>query len=167
MGVELYVGVKPLRNHRDIFPIRYGNEGPSASFSYSHGGHFNDPYATHTHHYSEDAAHSPINIGGANYHAPYTHVVTEDQYVSYRPVNTSDADYDNSTEHVTQETTYFDFEAQYYQTATHRAVNDPNDTHRIAATTQNAVHTLSERMQAMDSDDQLDNDKVLDDVGDE
>ena len=37
----------------------------------------------------------------------------------------------------------------------------------MAATTQNAVHTLSERMRAMDSDDQLDNDEVLDDVGDE
>ena len=44
---------------------------------------------------------------------------------------------------------------------------DPNDIQCIVATTQNAVHTLSERMRAMDSDDQLDNDEVLDDVGDE
>ena len=57
--------------------------------------------------------------------------------------------------------------AQYDQTATQRAANDPNDTHRIAATTKNAVHTLSERMRAMDSNDQLDNDEVLNDVGDE
>ena len=44
---------------------------------------------------------------------------------------------------------------------------NPNDTTHIAATTQNAVHTLSERMRAMDGDDQLDNDEVFDDVGDE
>ena len=37
----------------------------------------------------------------------------------------------------------------------------------MAATTQNAVHTLSERMRAMDSNDQLDNDEILDDDGDE
>ena len=97
MGVELYVGVKPLRNHRDIFPIRYANEGPSASFSYSHGRHFHDPYATHIGFYSQDAAHSPINIGGTDYHALYNHVATEDQHVPYRPMNTSDADYDNPT----------------------------------------------------------------------
>ena len=82
-------------------------------------------------------------------------------------MNTSDANYDNPTEHVVQETTCFEFETQYDQTAAQRAANDPNDTHRIAATAQNAVHTLSERMRAMDNDDQLDNDEVLDDVGDE
>ena len=112
-------------------------------------------------------AYSPINIGGADYHAPYTHVATEDQHVPYRPMNTSDANYDNPTEHVTQETTYFEFESQYGQTATQRATNDPNDTHRIAATTENVVHTLLKRMWAMDSDDQLDDDEVLDDIGDE
>ena len=78
VGAKLYVSVKPIRSCRDVFSIRYVNEGPSASFSYSHGGHFHDPYATHTGHYSQDAAHSPINIGGTNYHAPYTHVATED-----------------------------------------------------------------------------------------
>ena len=118
IGAELYKGVKPIRSHRDVFPIRYANKGPSAPFSYSHGGHFHDPYATHTGHYSEDTAHSPINIGGANYHAPYTHIATEDQHVLYRPMNTSDADYDNPTKHVTQETTCFEFETQYDQTAT-------------------------------------------------
>ena len=82
-------------------------------------------------------------------------------------MNTNDADYDNPIEHVTQETTYFEFETQYDQTATQRAANDPNDTHHIVATTENAVHTFSERMQAMDSDDHLDDDEVLDDVGDE
>ena len=113
VGAELYVGVEPVRSHRDAFPIRYANEGPSALFSYSHDRHFHDPYAIHTSHYSQDAAHSSINIGGANYHAPYTHVATKDQHVLYRPINTSDADYDNPIEHVTQETTYFEFEAQY------------------------------------------------------
>ena len=167
VGAELYVGVEPLRSRRDVFPIRYANEGLSASFSYSHDGHFHDPYATHIGHYSQDAAHSPINIGGANYHAPYTHVATEDQHVPYQPMNTSDVDYDNPTEHVTQETTYFEFEAQYDQTATQRATNDPNDTHRIAVTTENAVHTLLKRMWAMDSNDQLDDDEVFDDIGDE
>ena len=108
VGAELYVGVEPIRSHRDVFPIRYANEGPSALFSYSHGGHFHDPYATNIGHYSQDVAHSPINIGGTDYHAPYTHVATEDQHVPYRPMNTSDADYDNPTE----------FEAQYDQTAT-------------------------------------------------
>ena len=78
VGAELYMGVEPIRSHRDVFPIRYANEGLSASFSYSHGGHFHDPYATHIGHYSEDAAYSPINIGGANYDTPYTHVATED-----------------------------------------------------------------------------------------
>ena len=107
-GVELYVGVEPIRSHRDVFLIRYANKGPSALFSYSHGGHFHDPYATHTGHYSQDAAHSLINISDADYHASYTHVATEDQHVPYRPMNTSDADYDNPTE----------FEAQYDQTAT-------------------------------------------------
>ena len=82
-------------------------------------------------------------------------------------MNTSDADYDNPIEHVAPKTTCFEFEAQYDQTATQRAANDPNDMTRIVATTQNAVHTLSERMRAMDSDDQLDNDEVFDDVGDE
>ena len=82
-------------------------------------------------------------------------------------MNTSDANYDNPTEHVAQETTCFEFEVQYDETAAQRAANNPNDTRRIAATTQNAVHTLSERMRVMDSDDQLDNDEVLDDVGDE
>ncbi|KAL0016210.1 hypothetical protein SO802_003279 [Lithocarpus litseifolius] len=43
----------------------------------------------------EDTTHSPLNIGGADYHAPYTHVATEDQHVPYRLMNTSDADYDN------------------------------------------------------------------------
>ena len=146
VGAELYVGVESIKSYRDVFPIRYINEGPSALFSYSHSGHFHDPYATHTGHYSEDATHSPINIDGANYHATYTHVATEVQHVPYRPLNTSDADYDNPTEHVTQETTYFEFESQYGQTATQRATNDPNNTHRIVATTQNAVHTLSKRM---------------------
>ena len=75
-------------------------------------------------------------------------------------MNTSDANYDNPTEHVTQE-------AQYDQTAIQRAANDPNDTHRIATTIENVVHTLLERMKAMHSDDQLDDDEVLDDVGDE
>ncbi|KAL0008632.1 hypothetical protein SO802_010134 [Lithocarpus litseifolius] len=164
---KTWLPLYPLRSHRDVFPFRYANEGPSASFSYSHGGHFHDTYATHTGHYSENAAHSPINIGGADYHAPYTHVAIEDQHVPYRPMNTSDANYDNPTEHVTQETTCFEFEAQYDQTATQKAANNPNDTHRIAATTENAVHTLSERMQARDNDDQLDDDEVLDDVGDE
>ena len=82
-------------------------------------------------------------------------------------MNNNDADYDNPIEHVTQETTCFEFEAQYDQTATQRTANDPNDTHRITAATENAVHTLSERTQAMDSDDQLDDDEVLDDIGDE
>ena len=79
VGAELYVSVEPIRSHRDVFPIRYANEGPSASFSYSHDGHYHDPYATHTGHYSQDTAHSPINIGSADYHAPYTPVATEDQ----------------------------------------------------------------------------------------
>ena len=70
------------------FSIQYANEGPNASFSYSHSGHFHDPNATHTGHYSENVAHSPINIGGVDYHAPYTHVATEDQQVPYRPMNT-------------------------------------------------------------------------------
>ena len=78
VGAELHVGVEPIRSHRDVFPIRYANEGPSASFSYSHGVHFHDPYATHIGHYSEDVAYSPINIGCANYDTPYTHVATED-----------------------------------------------------------------------------------------
>ena len=82
-------------------------------------------------------------------------------------MNTSNADYDNPTKHVTQETTCFEFEAQYDQVATQRAANDPNDTHRIVATTENVVHTFSERMRTMDSDDQLDDDEILDDVGDE
>ena len=82
-------------------------------------------------------------------------------------MNTSDAAYDNPIKHVTLETTCFEFAAQYDQTTTQRATNDPNDTHRIAATTQNAVHTLSERMRTMDSNDQLDNDEILDDDGDE
>ena len=73
-------------------------------------------------------ARSPMNIGGANYHALYTHVAIEDQHVPYRPMNTNDANYDNPTV----------FETQYDQTATQRAANDPNDTHRIAATTENA-----------------------------
>ena len=60
-----------------------------------------------------------------------------------------------------------ELEAQYDQIAAQRAATDPNDIQRIAATTQNAVHTLSGRMRAMDSDDQLDNDEVFDDVGDE
>ena len=167
LGAELYVGVESIKSYQDVFPIKYTNEEPSASFSYSHSGHFHDPYATHTGHYSEDATHSPINIGGANYHATYTHVATEDQHVPYQPMNISDANYDNPTEHLAPETTCFEFEAQYDQTATQRVANDPNDTHRIAATTQNAVHTLSERMRAMDSNDQLDNDEVLNDVGDE
>ena len=167
VGAELYVGVEPIRSHRDVFPIRYANKGPNASFSYSHGGHFHDPYAIHIGHYSEIAAHSPLNIGGADYHAPFIHVAIEDQQVSYQPMNISDADYDNPTEHVAQETTCFEFEDQYDQFATQRAANDPNDTHRIASTTGNAVHTLSEGMRAMDSDGQLDNDEVLDDVGDE
>ena len=111
IGIELYVGVEPIRSHWDVFPIQYANEGPSASFIYSHGVHFHDPYATHTGHYSEDAASSPINIGGADYHAPYTHVATKDQHVPYWPMNTSDANYDNPTEHVAQETTCFEFEA--------------------------------------------------------
>nr|POE80700.1 hypothetical protein CFP56_18898 [Quercus suber] len=144
------------------------DNGVNAIFDiYSHGGHFHDPYATHIGHYSEDAAHFPINIGGADYHAPYTHVATEDQHVPFWPMNTNDADYDNPIEHVAPETTCFEFKAQYDQTTTQRAANDPNDTHRIAAATQNAVHTLSKRMRAMDSDDQLDNDEILDDVGDE
>ena len=167
VGAELYMGVEAIRSHRDVFPIQYANEGPSEKFSYSHGRHFHDSYATHTGHYFEDAAHSPINIGGADYHGPYTLIATEDQHVPYRPMNTSDTDYDNSIEHVAPKTTCFGFTAQYDQTATQRATNDPNDTHRIAATTKKAVRTLSERMRAMDSDDQLDNDKVLDDVGDE
>ena len=78
VGAKLYVSVEPIRSHRDVFSIRYANEGSSALFSYSHGGHFHDPYATHIGHYSQDAAHSPINIGGADYHAPYTDVATED-----------------------------------------------------------------------------------------
>ena len=82
-------------------------------------------------------------------------------------MNISDANYDNPTEHLASETTCFEFETQYDQTVTQRAATDPNDTHRIAATTQNAVHTLSKMMWAMDSNDQLDNDEVLDDVGDE
>ena len=97
VGAELYVDVEPIRSHRDVFSIRYANEGSSASFSHSQGGHFHDPYATHIGHYSQDAAHSPINIGGADYHAPYTDVATEDQHVPYQPMNTSDADYDNPT----------------------------------------------------------------------
>ena len=48
-----------------------------------------------------------------------------------------------------KESTCFEFEAQYDQTTTQRAANDPNDTHRIATTTENAVHTLSERMWVM------------------
>ena len=168
VGAKLYMDVESIRSHRDVFPIQYDNEGLNASFSYSHGRHFHDPYATHTSHYSEIIAQSPINIGGAEYHAPYTHVATEDQHVPYRPMNTSGADYDNPNKHVAQETTCcFEFEDQYDQIATQRAANDPNDTHRIATTTGNAVHTLSKRMEAMDSDDQLDNDEVLDDVGDE
>ena len=151
------MGVEPIRSHRDVFPIRYANEGPSASFSYSHGGHFHDPYATHIGHYSQDTAHSPINIGDADYRAPYTDVATEDQHVPYRPMNTSDADYDNPTV----------FKTQYDQSATQFPANDPNDIYRIAATTENAVHTLSERMRAMDSDVQLDKEEVLDDIGDE
>ena len=118
VGAKLYMGVKPKRSHRDVFPIQYANEGPSATFSYSHGKHFHDPYATHICHYFKNATHSPINIGGVDYYAPYIHVATEDQHVPYRPMNTSDADYDNPTEHVTQETTCFEFEAQYDQTAT-------------------------------------------------
>ena len=82
-------------------------------------------------------------------------------------MDTSDADYDNLTEHVAQETTCFEFETQYDQITTQITANDPNDTHRIAAATANVVHTLSERMRGMDSDDQLDNDEVHDDVGDE
>ena len=81
-------------------------------------------------------------------------------------MNTSDADYDNPIEHVTQENTCFEFEAQYDQTTTQRTANDPNNTHCIAATTENANHTLSERMRAMNSDDQLDDDELLDDIGD-
>ncbi|KAK7818119.1 hypothetical protein CFP56_041806 [Quercus suber] len=150
VGAELYVGVKLIRSHRDVFPIQYANEGLSVSFSYSHGAHFHNPYATHIGHYFEDAVHSPINIGGVDYHASYTHVAIEDQHVPYQSMNTSDVDYANPTEHVTQETT-----------------NDPNDTHRIATTIENAVHTLSERMRAMDNNDQLDDDEVLDDIGDE
>ena len=157
VDAELYVDVEPIRNYRDVFPIRYANEGPSASFSYSHDGHFHDPYATHIGHYSQDAAHSPINIGGADYHAPYTDVATDDQHVPYRPINTSDVDYDNPTV----------FETQYDQTVTQRAANDPNDTHRIATTTENAVYTLSERMRAMTSDVQPDDEEILDDIGDE
>jgi len=111
VGAELYVGVEPIRSYRDVFPIRYANEGPSASFSNSHGEHFHDPYATHAGHYSEDAARSPMNTGGANYHALYAHVATEDQHIPYRPMNTSDADYDNPTEHVALEATCFEFEA--------------------------------------------------------
>ena len=100
VGVELYVGVKPIRSHWDVFPIWYANEGLSASFSYSHRGHFHDPYAIYIGHYFEDAAHSPINIGGVDYHAPYTLVATKDQHVPYQPMNTSDVDYDNPIEHV-------------------------------------------------------------------
>ena len=145
------MSIEPIRSHRDVFSIQYANEGPSASFSYSHGGHFHDPYAIHIGHYSQDAAHSPINIDGANYHAPYIDVATDGQHVPYRLMNTSDADYDNPTV----------FETQYDQTATQRAANDPNDTHRIAATTENAVHTLSKRMRAMDSDVQPDDERSL------
>ena len=111
VGAELYVGVEPIRSHQTVFPIRYANEGLNASFSYSHNGHFHDPYATHTSHYSENVAYSSINIGGASYHAPYTHVAPKDQHVPYRPLNTTDTDYDNPTEHVAQETTCFEFEA--------------------------------------------------------
>ena len=111
VDAELYVGVELIRSHRDIFPIRYANEGLSASFSYSHSGHFHNSYASHTGHYSEDATHSPINIGGVDYHAAYTHVATEDQHVPYLPMNISDADYDNSTEHLAPETTCFEFKA--------------------------------------------------------
>ena len=100
VGVELYVGVKPIRSHWDVFPIWYANEGLSASFSYSHRGHFHDPYAIYIGHYFEDAAHSPINIGGVDYHAPYTLVATKDQHVPYQPMNTNDVDYDNPIEHV-------------------------------------------------------------------
>ena len=82
VSAKLYVSVEPIRYHRDVFPIRYANEGLNASFSYSNGRHFHDPYATHTSHYFEDAAHCPI-IGGADYHAPYTLVATEDQHVPY------------------------------------------------------------------------------------
>ena len=71
-------------------------------------------------------------------------------------MNTTDTDYDNPTEHVAQETTCFEFETQYDKISTQRAANDPNDTHRIAATTKNTVHTLSKKMWAMDSDDQHD-----------
>ena len=102
VGVELYVGVEPIRSHRDVFLIRYANERPSALFSYSHGGHFHDPYATYTGHYFEDATHSPIIIDGADYHASYTHVATEDQHVPYRPMNTNNTYYDNPTKNVTQ-----------------------------------------------------------------
>ena len=52
-----------------FFPFD-ANEGPSALFSYSHSGHFHDAYATHIGHYFEDATHSLINIGDADYHAP-------------------------------------------------------------------------------------------------
>ena len=82
-------------------------------------------------------------------------------------MNTSDGDYDNLIEYVAPQATCFEFEAQYDQITTQRATNDPNDTHRIAATTKKAVRTLSERIQAMDINDQLDNNEVLDDVGDE
>ena len=108
-----------------------------------------------------------MNIGGVDYHALYAHVATKDEHIPYWPMNTSDTDYDNPIKHVALEATCFEFEAQYDRTVTQRAANDSNDTHCIAITTQNTVHTLSKRMRAMDCDDQLDNDKVLDDVGDE
>ena len=101
MGVELNVGVEPIRSHQTVFPIRYANEGSSASFNYSHGEHFHDPHATHTRHYSEEATRSPINIGGADYHTQYTYVAIEDQHVPYQQMNTNDANY-NPIKHVAQ-----------------------------------------------------------------
>ena len=58
-------------------------------------------FRSHIGHYSQDAAHSPINIGGADYHAPYTEVAIEDQHVPYQQMNTSDANY-NPIKHVAQ-----------------------------------------------------------------
>ena len=113
VGAELYVGVGPIRIHWDVFSIRYANKGPSASFSYSYGGHFHDPFATHGGHYFEDAACFPKNISDADYHALYAHVATKDQHVPYRRMNTNDADYDNLTVYVASEATCFEFEAQY------------------------------------------------------
>ena len=80
-----------------FFPFDMSTKDRVHRFSYSHGGHFHDPYAPHIGHYSQDAAHSPINIDGADYRAPYIDVATEDQHVPYQPRNTSDADYDNPT----------------------------------------------------------------------